>query len=190
MRRDLLSLVAARTGHFLLESGHHGTLWLDLDTLFLRPARVLPLAGELAGRLARHRPAVICGPLLGGAFLAQMVATALGAEFTFAERSSTGSSIEYRIPAGLRAELGGKTAAIVDDAINAGSAARSTIAALEACGARVVAAGALLVLGTTGSSYFSERGTPLVSLAALPNQLWEPPLCPLCAAGTPVEEPD
>ena len=31
-----------RRGHFLLESGHHGNLWLDLNSLFLRPAALLP----------------------------------------------------------------------------------------------------------------------------------------------------
>jgi hypothetical protein len=32
MQPELLSLVAARNGYFRLESGHHGTLWLDLET--------------------------------------------------------------------------------------------------------------------------------------------------------------
>jgi hypothetical protein len=30
-----------RRGHFVLESGHHGNLWLDLNSLFLRPAALL-----------------------------------------------------------------------------------------------------------------------------------------------------
>ena len=40
MQEELLSLIAARQGHFRLESGHHGSLWLDLDPLFVRPGRL------------------------------------------------------------------------------------------------------------------------------------------------------
>jgi orotate phosphoribosyltransferase len=35
-------LLAARQGHFKLESGHHGDLWLDLDQLLGQPARLQP----------------------------------------------------------------------------------------------------------------------------------------------------
>ena len=50
MEEKLVDLLSARRGHFLLESGHHGNLWLDLDSLFLRPAALLPVARELARR--------------------------------------------------------------------------------------------------------------------------------------------
>ena len=33
MASDLIDLIPARGGHFLLESGHHGELWLDLELL-------------------------------------------------------------------------------------------------------------------------------------------------------------
>lgn len=33
----LLELVHGRRGHFRLESGHHSSLWLDLDALFAEP---------------------------------------------------------------------------------------------------------------------------------------------------------
>jgi orotate phosphoribosyltransferase len=77
MEAKLLDLLSARHGHFRLESGHHGNLWLDLDHLFLRPALLAPFARELAVRLAAHRVDAIVGPLSGGAFIAQIVATEL-----------------------------------------------------------------------------------------------------------------
>lgn len=182
MSTTLVDLFAARTGHFCYESGHHGRLWLDLDALFLRANRMQPFADELAQRLAAHRPDVICGPLVGGAFLAQTVAAALAIEFAFAERVVAGGSVAYRIPAGLRPALADKCVAVVDDVINAGSAVRATVASLEACGASVVAVGALLVLGDAA------RVWPLESLATVPNVLWPPAECPLCAAGRPLDE--
>ena len=42
MEEKLLELLSVRRGHFVLESGHHGNLWLDLDSLFLRPAGCCP----------------------------------------------------------------------------------------------------------------------------------------------------
>jgi len=61
---------------------------------------------------------------------------------------------------------------------------------LEACGARLTAIGALLVLGSSGSTFAASKGIPLEALARLPeNSLWEPLSCPLCAAGLLLEEP-
>jgi orotate phosphoribosyltransferase len=37
MTDRILQAVSARLGHFKLESGHHSDLWLDLETLCLRP---------------------------------------------------------------------------------------------------------------------------------------------------------
>jgi orotate phosphoribosyltransferase len=82
MQEELIDFLAPRRGHFLLESGHHGELWLDLDTLFLRSARLKRFAVELAIRLSGHNIDAVCGPLTGGAFLAQMIACVLDVEFS------------------------------------------------------------------------------------------------------------
>src|SRR6476620_10310405 len=105
--QEFLTLLSARRGHFRFESGHHGDLWLDLDALFLRPCRLRPFAEELADDLARHDIAVVCGPLVGGAFLAQTVADILGVEFCHAEpfvpdEREALYPVRYRLPAGLR----------------------------------------------------------------------------------------
>jgi orotate phosphoribosyltransferase len=88
MEEQILRLLSARHGHFLQESGHHGNLWLDLDALFLRPARLWPFTRDLARRLAAHRVEAVVGPLVGGAFVAEMVAAELDVRFAFAERQS------------------------------------------------------------------------------------------------------
>jgi orotate phosphoribosyltransferase len=82
----VLDLVGAAKGHFLLESGYHSRLWLDLDSLFVDPARVLPLVKQLAVSLRWYDVEGICGPLLGGAFLAQTLASILETRFFFTER--------------------------------------------------------------------------------------------------------
>jgi orotate phosphoribosyltransferase len=194
MQAELLSLIAACNGHFSLESGHHGNLWLDLDPLFVRPGRLRRFVAGLADKLARHNNIeAVCGPLTGGAFLAQAVAAALDVEFYYTERVAPAQpgglyAVTYRLPGGLRERVRGKSVAVVDDVVNAGSALRGTQAELRACGAVPVAAGALLVLGSAAASWCAGQALPLETIAALPNEIWTPAECPLCAARTPLED--
>jgi orotate phosphoribosyltransferase len=51
---EVVQLVRPRAGHFDLGTGYHGDLWLDLDALFLRPARLRPYVDWLAERLRGH----------------------------------------------------------------------------------------------------------------------------------------
>jgi orotate phosphoribosyltransferase len=192
MQEELVSLLSARKGHFQLESGHHGDLWLDLDPLFLRPTHLRRFVVELARRLSVHDIDAVCGPLVGGAFLAQMVAAELDVEFFYAERivrapGDASPAVQYRLPSTLRPRVRGKSVAIVDDVINAGSAVRGTIADLQACGARPVAIGALLVLGYSAASFTADRNVALESIASLANELWAPSECSLCASRVPLE---
>ena len=188
-----LELVAGRRGHFRLESGHHGGLWLDLDPLFAEPRRVAPWAAALVEGVRRHAVSAVCGPLLGGAFLAQLVAHALGVEFWYTERviPSEGGGLyraRYLLPPALAGRARGKRVAMVDDVMSAGSALRGTFAELRSHGAVPVVAGALLVLGSAGSNFFAEHGVPVESVARAPYELWPPDACPRCAAGEPLED--
>lgn len=189
----ILGLVTSREGHFRLESGHHGRLWLDLDGLFVEPARVAPLVDRLARLLRAYEPTAVCGPLLGGAFLAQALSAALQLEFLFTERVTSQLSggsyrAEYRLPKGLRDRVRGKRVAVVDDVISAGSATRGTHAALKAHGARTAVVAALLVFGSTAARFFEQEGVPVTSVAQRPYELWLPEACPLCVARLPLED--
>jgi len=193
MEERVLELLSARKGHFLLESGHHGELWLDLETLCHRPPLVKSIAAQLARSIANVSADVVCGPLVEGAFVGIMVALELNLEFTYSERFARPSEsglfpAGYRIPSSLRPGLRGKRVAIVNDVINAGSAVRGTFEDLVTCGATVASISALLVLGTAASEYASSKGVALKSLAEMPNNLWIPAQCPLCACGVPLED--
>lgn len=188
-----LALVEGRRGHFRLESGHHGGLWLDLDALFAEPARIEPFVARLADALRPRSVDAVCGPLLGGAFLAQLVARELGAEFCFTERVTvTGEGglfgARYRLPPAFAPRVRGRRIAMVDDVMSAGSALRGTYAELRSHGAEPVAAGALLVLGSTGADFFAARGIPVEAAARDDYPLWTPDECPLCAAGVEMED--
>ncbi len=194
LQDQILTLLSARHGHFLFESGHHGDMWLELESLCLHPRRVQSLATHLAEPLAKLDIDAVCGPLVEGAYVALMVATLLDVTFVYSERHARPAvdgffPVGYRIPKSLRSGLKGKRVAIVNDVINAGSAVRGTFDDLQTCGAIVVGISAFLVLGTAATAFASGKDIPLRSLAALPNNLWTPPECPLCASGVALEDP-
>lgn len=188
-----LELVAGRRGHFRLESGHHSSLWLDLDALFADPHNITPFVSTLTAALRPYEVAAVCGPLLGGAFLAQLVAHALGVEFCFTERVVPPQTeelyqVRYRLPPAFTDRLAGKRVAMVDDIMSAGSALRGTYTALQVGGAMPVVAGALLVLGSKGADFFAQRGLPVEAVTSNEFELWSPDACPICVAGLPLED--
>jgi orotate phosphoribosyltransferase len=193
VRDDLRSLVAIRSGHFRLESGHHADTWMELDQLFRHPASLRPFIAELAGKLRPHRIDTVCGPLTGGALLAQSIAEELGVEFAFAERLVTDRPglypVDYRVASSLREDIRGRRVAVVDDAISAGSAVRATLADLGLCGATPVVLGALLLIGPRATRLATETQLPIESLMELPNQIWTPAECPICSQGVPLTSP-
>jgi len=199
----LIEMVRARRGHFLLESGDHGDIWLDLDRVFLRPRSVAPFALHLADAFSPLGVDAVCGPFAGGALLAQMIASELDVAFCYteymehAERRDVpdhacgagreAPTARYRLPVGLRDTVAGKRVAVVDDAINAGFATRGTLTELRSYGAEPVAVGALLVLGPAAERPTHVDGLPLTAIASLPSAVWRAEACPLCTQGVPVE---
>jgi orotate phosphoribosyltransferase len=194
LQQQIVDLMSGTRGHFRFESGHHGELWLELDSLFVRPEALARPVAELARRLSALGVEAVCGPLVGGAFLAQMLAARLEVEFYYSQPSARPRraalySTEYRLPAAVRERVRGRAVAVVDDVINAGSAPRATLDDLRQCGARVIAISALLTLGSAAAALADAEGVALEALAEAPNTLWAPAECPLCAAGTPLDTP-
>ena len=181
---EAVQLVRPRTGHFDLGTGYHGDVWLDLDALFLRPARLRPYVEWLAGRLRQHSPDAVCGPLEGGAFLAYAVADLLEVAFLAGYRSP-GQATGYHLPS-VPGGIGGWRVAVVDDAVNAGTAVAACLRELQAQGAVPVAVAALLALGEANAMVPARLGVPFYPASTMPSRAWPAPECPLCADGVPV----
>jgi orotate phosphoribosyltransferase len=188
MDDHLLSFVRGRRGHFRFESGHHGDVWFDLETLCLNSREIRAFAGRLAAQLKKYQVDVVCGPLVEGAFVALLVSLDLGCQFTYAERFEDTTRqglfpVQYRLPKSLHSAVSGKRVAIVNDVISASSAVRGTFFDLREMGAEVVAISALLALGDVIAEFANEHGVALELLERMPHNLWQPSECPLCAAG-------
>jgi len=192
MTEHMPFLASGRQGHFRLESGHHGDLWFQLETLCLNAREIRPFAVRLAEKLRKHEVEVVCGPLVEGAFVGLLVSLELGCEFVYSERFADETReglfpVEYRLPKALRPAVKDKRVAIVNDVINAGSAVRGAFFDLQTHGAHVVAISALLALGEAIAEFATKHGVALELLERKPNHLWTPAECPLCAAGMPLE---
>ena len=188
-----LDLAQARRGHFKMESGLHCGLWFDLDVAFVDQAALDPFVTKLAQSLRRYDVEAVCGPLNGGAFLAQLVARLLGGEFFYTAPSRPqregAFSARYDLLPGVGHRLLGKRLALVDDVMSAGSSLRATMTAVEQHGAIPIVVGTLAVLGSTGENFFKERGLRVETTSRAPFDSWRQPECPLCAAGVPLDDP-
>jgi orotate phosphoribosyltransferase len=183
-----------RQGHFLLESGYHSSIWFNLDAIFVYPQTIKPLVRALSNLLKPFSVTAICGPLLGGAFLAQALASQMQLRFYYTqpmpEQPKSGLfTTEYHLPTELRNRVSQERIAVVDDAISAGSSVRATVETLSNLGASIAVIGAILLFGNKTREHFSSRGIPLISLVERDFTFWAPEECPLCRAAVPLTDP-
>jgi orotate phosphoribosyltransferase len=180
-----------RTGHFVYESGRHGDVRLALELLFADPARLRGAARRLAERLTAHAPEVVCGPLVGGALLGQLVALELGLPFVYGEpqHDAASESGRYSIPAGLQPLVRAQRVVVLDDAINAGAATLACAREIAKHEGEVVAVAAILVRVPGAVDLFKERAISLEYLAGVSWTTWAVTECPLCRARVPTGSP-
>lgn len=189
-RKRLLD-IPRRTGHFALESGLHAEEWLELDSLFCEPRRIDAAVAALANHVASRNCEGICGPLVGGALLAQRIAMELDVPMFFTVRSGVSPEGElygarYELPVDQQSLIRNRSVALVDDAISGGSATLASMQALRHAHATVATVACLLQLGDVGAGRLESAGAPIYSVARRPLVSWLPDECPMCRRGVPL----
>jgi orotate phosphoribosyltransferase len=162
MSDDLLRLFQQRgallEGHFLLSSGLHSPRYLQCARVLMDPPLATGLGAELAERLG-----------------------ALGARALFTEREGGRMTLRRGF------ELGpADTVVVVEDVVTTGGSTREVIEAVQARGARVLAAAALVDRSGGGAAALP---VPLHSLLRVEVPTYTAEDCPLCAAGSPAVKP-
>ena len=129
-------------GHFLLSSGRHSAHYLQCARVLMNPERAGRLALALVQKLPRElRSQVqkVVSPAMGGIIIGHEMGRALGVEAIFVERPEG----RFELRRGFTLDEGEKVL-MVEDVVTTGLSSREAIAAVEAAGAVVIAAAALV----------------------------------------------
>jgi orotate phosphoribosyltransferase len=162
-------------GHFILSSGRRSPRYLQCARVLMDPARAARLAEALVATLPetlRDEIDAVVSPAMGGIIAGHEVGRALGVPAMFVERPEGTFELRrgFRLTPGTRVLM-------MEDVVTTGLSSREAIAAIEAAGGRVVAAGAL-VDRSDGTAELGVPFYPLIRLAvpsyaadALPAEL-------------------
>jgi orotate phosphoribosyltransferase len=180
---ELMSIGALKSGHFLLASGLHSDRYVEKFDLLRNPAATERACRSIIEMLGDETFDLIVGPTTGGILLAFEIGRQMELPAAYAERASEGGS-ERSFKRGTTIEPGSRVL-LVDDILTTGGSIRETLHALAAWQADVRAI-AVLVDRSAGAVDF---GLPLLALASLHIETWDPRSCPLCASGQPVTKP-
>ncbi len=149
------------------------------------PAHAETLGREMAAGLLAlcgdRKPNVVVSPALGGMVIGHETARALGVRFVFTERDA-----ERKMALRRGFVLGpDDIAVVVEDVITTGGSTREVIDIVREFGALPVAAGS--IIDRSGGAV--DLGVPRVALETLTVTAYDPAVCPMCAAGSPVVKP-
>lgn len=129
-------------GHFILSSGRRSPRYLQCARVLADPLRASRLAQALVSRLPREiRKSIdiVVSPAMGGVIIGHEMGRVLGVEAQFVERPDG----VFELRRGFRLEKGQRVL-MMEDVVTTGLSSREAIAAIEAAGGKVVAAGALV----------------------------------------------
>jgi orotate phosphoribosyltransferase len=177
---DVLDLLrdsgALLSGHFLLSSGKHSPAYVEKARVFERPPDVIRLGRAISGRFQGVEAVV--SPAVGALPLGFAVALAAEARFLYAERP--GDRMEFR--RGFRLGPGERTL-VVEDIVTTGGSAAEVFTLARDAGAEALGVAAMVDRSTDDLPF------PLVSLARVEAEVFDPDACPLCNDGVPLESP-
>jgi orotate phosphoribosyltransferase len=167
-------------GHFRLSSGLHSPGYVQCARLLEDPGDAALVGSALAARLRPYAPDRVISPALGGVIIGYVVAASLQVPFQFTERKEGVMTLRrgFHIPQGSRV-------AIVEDVVTTGKSTRETADVVAAAGGEVIAFGSILDR-TGGASPFQQ---PYEALLRMSLETYPEDVCPLCAAGTPLDAP-
>jgi orotate phosphoribosyltransferase len=170
-------------GHFVLSSGLRSSRYLQCARVLMDGRRAERLAQALAERLPAELRAlveVVVSPAMGGVIIGHELGRALGVPALFVERPEG----RFELRRGFRLDPGAKVL-LVEDVVTTGLSSREAIAAVEAAGAQVVGAAALV----DRSNGTADLGVPFTPLIRLDVPTFKPDSLPPELAALPAVKP-
>lgn len=164
-------------GHYLLTSGRHSDMILQIANAFTHHECSEMLAKDIAERFKDEGVDVVMGPALGGVILSYEVARQLGVAGIYCEREN-GAMVLKR---GFSIEKGQRVL-IVEDVVTSGASLGLAVELVAREGG-VVAGIGVIVDRTLGAADFGVRFESVVEIEIASYPADE---CPLCAAQEPL----
>lgn len=171
---------AVLRGHFHLTSGRHSDLFVQKFRVFENPGLTRSLGEALAERFAGSFDVIAC-PAVGAIVFGFATALAANKKVIFAERGAEGLQFRRGFTLAPRERV-----LVVEDVITTGGSAREVVDLVTSSGADAIGIGALL---DRCDPFRKPFGVPFEALVELEVGSWTADECPLCSAGTPLEEP-
>lgn len=171
---------ALLAGHFLLSSGLHSPNYMQCALVLAQPEIASWLGHGLGGALREKKieTDLVVSPAMGGLFIGQEVARALGLSHYFTERENGVMALRRGFSIGR-----GQRVVVVEDVVTTGKSSREVMELLREKGAVIAGLGSIVDRGSP------DLGVPTVSLLKMQISAYEPAICPLCKEGRPFVKP-
>ena len=180
---EFRSAKALLEGHFILSSGLRSPRYLQCARVLMDPKRAEQLARALADKLpvaiAESVDAVV-SPAMGGVIIGHEMGRALGVPAMFVERPDG----EFHLRRGFALDPGTRVL-LVEDVVTTGLSSKEAIRAIEATGAKVIAAASLV--DRSGGTV--ELGVPFTPLIRIDVPTYEADDLPSELAAIPAMKP-
>jgi orotate phosphoribosyltransferase len=173
---------ALMKGHFILSSGLHSDTYLNKSIVSMYPDRAERLCRALAEKIAASVSDFdfVISPAMGAIIYGYETARHLKVPFMFLERVDG----VFQLRRGFSIEKGARVV-VVEDIVSTGLSAREAIIAVKKAGGVVLALGCLV----DRSAGAVDVGAPVIPLAELKVEAWEPDNLPAHLQGTPAMKP-
>jgi len=167
-------------GHFLLSSGLHSPVYVQVARLLQHPRIATAVFEEMARPFVDRGIQLVAGPAIGAVIIAYEVARYLGARATWTERVDGRMALRRSFSVAP-----GERALIVEDVITTGGSVLEVRETLVSAGADVV--GIAAIVDRLGTDRLGD--VPVEALARMPLPTHPREACPLCAEGIPLAKP-
>lgn len=183
--------------HFCHSNGFHGDHYLNPSAIYVFPKKLDDISVMLSDVALNSFSDfnVILAPAISGIILGQAVAYNLTLElgeeinFTFAEKNHFNGN-HKTIRRGYEGIIKNKKVLLVDDIVTSGKTLMEMARCAMSLGAEVVGAVVICDTGQVRTLSFRHEDESfdikIVPLVELDLQLFDPSVCPLCAAGRPI----
>lgn len=179
VRELLVEHDAIRSGHFLLSSGKHSDVFVQLAAVLMWPGVAERLGHELGVRFAEAGATAVLGPAMGGVIIGHEVARYLGVPMIFSEREDGAMTLRRGFTLSARDRV-----LIAENTVTTGGSQKEVVELARSQGAEVVGVGAIV-----DRSPGVDFGVRFESLLRLDVVAWEAADCPLCREGSQPQAP-